>query len=76
LAFAAAMISSSSLRNPICWPSVETPRSNASRPIAIFQPPPTAPISESAGQRASVKKVSLNSASPLICLIPRTSMPG
>ncbi len=36
----------SSRAKPICWPSVETPRSKVSRPIATFQPSPGVPDHE------------------------------
>ena len=75
-AFAAAMIASSSCRKPICCPSVETPRSNASSPIATCQPLPGVETRFSAAVRAPSKKVSLNSASPLICRIGRIVIPG
>ncbi len=44
--------------------------------MATAQPPLTSPITFSLGALASVKKTSLNSASPLIILIGRTSTPG
>ena len=44
--------------------------------MATAQPPLTSPITFSFGQRASVKNTSLNSESPEIILIGRTSTPG
>ena len=44
--------------------------------MATAQPPLTSPTTFSFGQRASVKKTSLNSESPEIILIGRTSTPG
>ena len=41
LSRASATSASSSRRKPTCWPSVATPRSNASVPIATRQPSPT-----------------------------------
>ena len=49
---AIATISASSLRNSICWPSVETPRSKARVAIATFQPSPGAPRTFSRAVRA------------------------
>ena len=44
--------------------------------MATLKPSPTAPIRASSATRASVKKVSLNSARPFIWRIGRISMPG
>ena len=59
-----AMISSSSFSKRR-WPVVaDVPRSNPSVVIATFQPLLTPPTTLASGQRASVKKTSLNSADP------------
>lgn len=63
----------SSCANPICWASVETPRSKPSRLIATFQPPPSPPTTCSTRARAPSKKTSLNSLVPVICRMGRTS---
>ena len=52
----APTISASSFRNSICWPSVETPRSKASVPIATFQPSPGAPTMFSAARARAVEE--------------------
>jgi hypothetical protein len=44
--------------------------------LATDQPSSTVPTTFAFGVRASVKKTSLNSASPVISRIGRTSMPG
>ena len=55
-------------------PSV--PRSCSSVVIATCQPPPISPTAFSTGTSTSLKKISLNSASPVICRSGRTSTPG
>ena len=55
-------------------PSV--PRSCSSVVIATCQPPPTSPTTFSSGTSTPVKKISLNSASPVIWRSGRTSTPG
>ncbi len=50
-------------------------RSFISVAMATFQPSPTPPMRWESGMRASVKKISLNSASPVICRSGRTSTP-
>ncbi len=72
----AAITCSSSFWNAICWPRVEAPRSKARVPIATFQPAPGSPTTFSAAVRAPSKNTSLNSESPVICTIGRTSTPG
>ncbi len=76
LARATAMTSSSSLRNAICWPSVEAPRSNASVPMATFQPLFTPPTRWRRSARALSKKTSLNSLVPVTWRIGRISTPS
>ena len=44
--------------------------------MATIQPPPSSPRRLEAGMRASVKKISLNSSSPAMSLMGRTSIPG
>ena len=51
-------------------------RSNISVVIATFQPSPTAPTTFSSGTTASLKKISLNSDSPVAWRSGRTSTPG
>ena len=51
-------------------------RSLISVPWATFQPSPTSPIRSASGIRASVRKTSLNSASPVSWRSGRTSTPG
>lgn len=51
-------------------------RSFISVVVETFQPSPTAPSRCSSGIRTSVRKTSLNSASPVICRSGRTSTPG
>ena len=60
----------------ICCPSVDTPRSKVSVPIATRQPSPGWPTTRAASVRASSKNTSLNSAVPVIWMIGRTSTPG
>ena len=55
----------------ICWPSVDTPRSKVSVPIATRQPSPGSPTTRSASVRASSKNTSLNSESPVSWTIGR-----
>ena len=55
-------------------PSV--PRSCSSVVIATCQPWPSSPSRFSTGTSTSLKKISLNSASPVICRSGRTSTPG
>ena len=55
-------------------PSV--PRSWSSVVIATCQPPPTSPTTFSTGTSTPEKKISLNSASPVIWRSGRTSTPG
>ena len=59
-----------------CSAKPSVPRSCRSVVIATCQPPPTSPRRFSAGTRTPVKKISLNSASPVICRSGRTSTPG
>ena len=54
----------------------DAPRSKPRVVIATFQPLLTPPTTLAAGQRASVKKTSLNSADPSTWVIGRTSTPG
>ena len=51
-------------------------RSLESVALATFQPSPTSPRRSESGIRASVRKTSLNSASPVIWRSGRTSTPG
>jgi hypothetical protein len=51
-------------------------RSFMSVALATFHPSPAAPIRSASGTRASVRKTSLNSASPVIWRSGRTSTPG
>ena len=44
--------------------------------MATVHPLPSPPMTASAGARTSLKKISLNSESPVICLRGRTSTPG
>ena len=44
--------------------------------MATIQPAPSSPSRHFAGMRTSVKKISLNSSSPAMSRIGRTSMPG
>ena len=47
------------------------------KPVSVtFQPEPTAPTRCASGTKTSLKNTSLNSASPLDCLMGRTSTPG
>ena len=64
-------------RTPSCWPSVDAPRSNASVPIATFQPP--FDLADDVGRPRCGRRrrtTSLNSECPVICTIGRISMPG
>ena len=54
----------------------EDPRSKPSVVIATFQPLFTPPITLAFGQRALVKKTSLNSAVPSTWVMGRTSTPS
>lgn len=75
LATAAATTWSNSRANPICWASVDTPRSRARRPMATCQPLPSPPTTSVA--LAPSRKTSLNSLVPVNCRIGRTSIrPG
>ena len=51
-------------------------RSLISVALATFQPSPTWPIRSASGIRTSVRKISLNSASPVIWRSGLTSTPG
>ena len=51
-------------------------RSKPSVPMATIQPAPSSPRRHAAGMRTSVKKISLNSSSPAMSRIGRTSIPG
>jgi hypothetical protein len=44
--------------------------------VATIHPSPMGPRRIESGMRASLKKTSLNSASPVICFSGRTSTPG
>jgi hypothetical protein len=55
---------------------VDTLRSSINVPMAILQPSSTSPIRHWSGMTTSVKKTSLNSASPVICRSGLTSTPG
>ena len=44
--------------------------------MATIHPAPSSPRRHLAGMRTSVKKISLNSSSPAMSLMGRTSMPG
>ena len=74
--FANATIPESSRAYRICCPSVDTPRSKVNVPIATRQPSPGTPTTREASVRASVKKTSLNSESPVNWTIGRISTPG
>ncbi len=54
----------------------EVPRSKPSVVMATYQPLLRPPTTLSLGQRASVKKTSLNSADPSTWVMGRTSTPG
>ena len=55
-------------------PSV--PRSCRSVVMATSQPPPISPMTFSTGTSTPLRKISLNSGSPVICVSGRTSTPG
>ena len=74
--WASAMSRSSSAWKRIGTVAAASPRSKPSSVMATAQPLLTPPTTSSFGQVASVKKTSLNSLSPEIILIGRTSMPG
>src|SRR6266545_4534686 len=74
LASATSFVTWSSSVPPSAKPSV--PRSWRSVVIATCQPPPISPRRFSRGTWTSVKKISLNSASPVIWRSGRTSTPG
>ncbi len=59
----------------IASPPIAT-RSFISVAVATFQPPPTAPIRSESGIATSVRKTSLNSASPVIWRSGLTSTPS
>ena len=73
---AVSVMSTSSFSNESCWPSVDAPRSNASVPIATFQPPFTSPSTSSTAVRAPSKNTSLNSDVPVNWTMGRISIPG
>ena len=56
-------------------PPIDT-RSFISVVVATFQPSPTSPIRSVSGIATSVRKTSLNSASPVACRSGLTSTPG
>ncbi len=68
-------IRSSSFRYDICCANVDTPRSKPRVAMATFQPSPGAATTLSPAVRASSKKISLKSASPVIWRIGRTVIP-
>ena len=62
--------------SPITAAAPRPARSNISVVMATAQPPPTSPMMFSSGTSASSRKISLNSASPVIWRSGRTSTFG